>query len=183
MDVPSDIPPKDLHSLMMSYYSAKIKVTEATATRLSIDTVDQGESVVLYEERRKRLTASNVGKIAKRKATTKVGPTVQQLLHTKFHGNVATSWGNFQEEDSNREYLRVKKQSSPNITTSKSGLVASVANLWLGASPDRMVYDPTSNPPDGLKSPYTARNMTIDEAVCNIKTFVLVEINLPNKFS
>jgi len=35
-----------------------------------------------------------------------------------------------------------------------------------------MVYDPTSNPPDGLvefKDPYTTRNMTIDEAVCNIK--------------
>jgi len=43
MDVPSDKPPKDLHSLMMSYYSANIKVTEATVTRLSIDTVDQGE--------------------------------------------------------------------------------------------------------------------------------------------
>jgi len=109
MDVPSNIPPKDLHSLMMSYYSANIKVTEATATRLSIGTADQGESVVWYEERRKRLTTSNVGKIAKRRATTKVGPIVQQLLLTKFHGNVATSWGNFQEEDSNREYLRVKK--------------------------------------------------------------------------
>jgi len=132
---------------MMSYYSANIKVTEATATRLSIDTVDQGESVVWYEERRKRLTASNVGKIAKRRATTKVGTTGQQLLHTKFHGSVATSWGNFQEEDSNREYLRIKKAVFTNITTSKSGLVVSVANPWLGT---RMVYDPTSNPPDPM---------------------------------
>ena len=66
-----------------------------------------------YEERRKKFTASNVGKITKRRATTKVGPAGQQLLHTKFHGNVATSGeggggGNFQKEDSNREYLRIK---------------------------------------------------------------------------
>jgi len=104
MDVPSDIPPKDMHNLMVSYYSANIKITEVTATKLSIDTADQGESVLWYEERSERLTASNVGKIAKRRATTKVGPTVQQFLHTKLHGNVATSWGNFQEEDSNRKY-------------------------------------------------------------------------------
>jgi len=89
------LPPKDLHSFMMSYYSGSIKVTEATATRLSISTIDQGESVVWYEERRKRLTASNVGKIAKQRATTKVGPTVQQFLHIKLLGNVATSWDSF----------------------------------------------------------------------------------------
>jgi len=126
MDVPSDIPTKDLHILMMSYYSASIKVAETTATRLS---VDQGESVVWYEERRKRLTASNAGKIAKREELQlRWVQLCQQLLYT--------SWGNFQEEDSNREYFRIKKQSSPNITSSKSGLVVSVANPWLGASPD-----------------------------------------------
>jgi len=101
-----------------------------------IDRADQGESVLWYEERSKRLTASNVGKIAKRRATTKVSPTVQQLLHTKFHGNVATCRGNFQEEDSNREYLKIKMDSSPNITTTKSSLVVSIANPCLGASPD-----------------------------------------------
>ena len=90
---------------MTSYYSAHIKVTEAAATKLSMDTVDQGDSVAWHEERKKRLTASNVGKISKRRATTKVGPTVQQLVTKRFHGNVATTWGNLQE-DSNREYLR-----------------------------------------------------------------------------
>ena len=128
---------------MVSYYSVNIKVTKATATKLSIDTADQGDSVLCYEEISKRLMASNVDKIAKRRATTKVSPTVQQLIHTKFYDNVATSWGNFQEEDSHREYLKIKMDSSPNITTTKSGLVVSIVNPWLGASPDRMVHDPT----------------------------------------
>jgi len=175
-DVPSDIPPQELSNLMTSYYSAHVKVTEAAATKLSIDTVDQGDSILWHEERKKRLTASNVGKIAKRRATTKVGSTVQQLLANKFHGNAATAWGNFQEEDSNREYLRIKKEHSPNISTSRCGLVVSVTNPWLGASPDRMVHDPTSDPPDGLvelKNPYSARNMTLDEAVRKLKNFCL----------
>ena len=73
-----------------------------------------------------------------------MGPNVQ-LLHTKLHGNVATSWGNFQEEDSNREYLIIK-EASPNITTTK----VSIANSWLGTSPDQTVHDPTTNPPNDL---------------------------------
>ena len=69
-----------------------------------------------------------MGKIAKRRATTKVSPTVQLLLNAKFQGNSATKWGNFREEDSNREYLKLKRELSPNISTSKCGLVVSVAN-------------------------------------------------------
>ena len=48
------------------------------------------------------------------------------------------------------------RESSPNISTSKCGLVVSVANQWLGASPwlgvspNGLVNDPTSDPPDGL---------------------------------
>ena len=83
---------------MMSYYSAHVKVTESTSTRITVDTVGQGDdtsSMLWHEERRKRLTAYNVGQIAKRRATTKVGPSVQQLLNRKFQENVATNWGTF----------------------------------------------------------------------------------------
>ena len=54
MDVPLDIPPKDLLNLMVSYYSANIKVTEATATQLSTDTADQGERVLCCGMRKKK---------------------------------------------------------------------------------------------------------------------------------
>ena len=179
LDVSPDIPTSDLHDLMMSYYSAHVKVTESTSTRITVDTVGQGDdtsSMLWHEERRKRLTASNVGKIAKRRATTKVGPSVKQLLNRKFQGNVATNWGTFREEDSNKEYLRKKREQSPNISTSKSGLVVSLRDPWLGASPQRLVYDPALDSPDGLveyKNPYSARNVTIDEAVKKVKNFCL----------
>ena len=124
--------------------------------------------IIWYEERRKRITASNVGKIAKRRSTTKVSPTVQLFLNVKFQGNSANQMGTFHEEDSNRECLKRKRELSPNISTSKCGLEVPVANPWLGASPAGLVHDPTSDPPDGLvefKNPYTARNITLDEAV------------------
>ena len=184
LDVSPDIPTSDLHDLMVdlhdlmvSYYLAHVKVTESTATKISIDTIGQGDdtsNILWHEERRKRLTASNVGKIAKRRATTKVGPSVQQLLNRKFQGNAATNWGTFREEDSNKEYTKTKREHSPNLSTSKSGLVVSVNNPWLGASPDRLVHNPASDPPDGLvefKNPYSARDMTIDEAVRKVENF------------
>ena len=80
---------------MVSYYLAHVKVTETAATKITIDTTGQADDdnskIFWYEERRKRLTASNVGKIAKRRTTTKVGPAVQQLLNSKFQGNSATN--------------------------------------------------------------------------------------------
>ena len=44
-------------------------------------------------ERRKRLTASNVGSIAKMRKTTKRSNKVKGLLYSSFRGNVATLYG------------------------------------------------------------------------------------------
>ena len=54
-----------------------------------------GQGIGEFEQklRRKRITASGVGPIAKRKPTTKVASKVKQLLYSKFHGNRATDWG------------------------------------------------------------------------------------------
>ena len=53
---------------------------------------------------------------------------------------------------------------SPDIST---GLVLSLDNPWLAASPDGPVYDPTESYPNRViefKNPYTARNITLKEA-------------------
>ena len=87
LDVSPDIPTSDLHDLMISYYSAHVKVTESTATKISIDTIGQGDdtsNILWHEERRKRLTASNVGKIAKKTSNNQGGSfcvaTVEQEI-------------------------------------------------------------------------------------------------------
>ena len=144
-EVPSDLSSANLHDVMIKYYEANIKVTEASAEQITISTMGQSTGEFeqkWHEERRKRITASSVGQIAKHKPTTKVATKVKQLLYSKFHGNRATDWGLLQEDISRMEYLKVKQAISPDLSISNSGLVVSVTNPWLAASPDGLVYDP-----------------------------------------
>jgi len=57
-----------------------------------------------------------------------------------------------------------------------TGLVISIDNPWLAASPDDKVYDPNAAQSLGVaeyKNPYTARDLTLQEACDTIKTFCL----------
>ena len=82
-EVPSDILPANLTNMMIQYYRANVPVTEASASQIIINTMGQSSSEneqIWREDRRKRITASSVGQIAKRRVITKVASTVQQLL-------------------------------------------------------------------------------------------------------
>ena len=176
----TDIAPEQLNALMKEYYLTNVKVSVEKCEELQVKTTGQGKCdnslQVWSAERRKRITASNVGKTAKRKPTTKVSSAVRQLLYTKFEGNTANRWGILQEETTKAKYLAEKQKTSPGIATSQSGLVISTENPWLAASPDGLVTDPTENPPQGIvefKNPYSVRNNTIYEATSSKKGFCL----------
>jgi len=177
-EVPSDLLVSNLHELMISYYNTNVKITEAAAEKISINTIGQGDGEfdqIWHEERRKRITSSNVGQISKRKQTTKVNATIKKLLYSKFQGNKATDWGLLQEDFSRQKYLEVKKLDSPGFSISKSGLVVSLEHPWLAASPDGLVYDPNFNPPQGLvelKNPYSTKDKMVEEAAAS-KSFCL----------
>ena len=101
VEVPEDLSTANLHEIMIRYCEVQVKVTETSAKQIYIKTLGQssGECELEWlEERRKRITSSNVGQIAKRRPTTKVTAKVKQLLYTKFHGNRATDWGLLQED-------------------------------------------------------------------------------------
>jgi len=101
-EIVTDISPDQLHDLMREYYLANVKVSEVKCEELQLKTVDQGKCdnslQVWLAERRKQMTASNVGSIAKRRATTKVNSIVKKLLYFKFEGNTATKLGILQED-------------------------------------------------------------------------------------
>ena len=52
VDISPDIPTSDLYDLMVSYYSAHVKVTEAAVTKITVNTTGQGDdnSNVLWHE-------------------------------------------------------------------------------------------------------------------------------------
>ena len=179
-EIVTDISPDQLYTLMKEYYLANVKVSEVICEELKLKTAGQGKCdnslQVWLAERRKRITSSNVGSISKMRTTTKVNSTVKKLRYSKFEGNTATKWGILQEESTNSKYLEEKRKTSPDITTCQSGLVISLDNPWLAASPDGLVYDSTENPPHGIvefKNPYSVRNNSLREAAITKKGFCL----------
>ena len=75
------------------------------------------------------------------------------------------------------------KNGHSELTTSNVGLVISLENPWLAASPDDRVNDPQTSPPQGLveyKNPSCARDMTINEACAKIKGFCIKKKTITN---
>jgi len=72
------------------------------------------------------------------------------LLYSKFEGNPSTEWGINQEAATNLQHLQIKREVSPDVSTCQTGLVISLANPWLAASPDGLVFDPIEPYPNGV---------------------------------
>lgn len=69
---------------------SSLTLTEEERNNLEINSRGQSLCNLWLVERKKRLTASNFGKICRLKPKTPCQKTVVQLLYTKFTGNAAT---------------------------------------------------------------------------------------------
>ena len=80
------------------------------------------------------------------------------------------------EDTTRQDYLPYQRERGhPKLTIAKVGLVVSLDNPWLAASPDDRVTDPDDPQPLGLveyKNPFVARQLTLSEA-CDLSTFCL----------
>ena len=179
-DVCDDVSPEHLTELKKTYYNSKVVVTKEEAEDLERDTREQNESELWMTERRKRLTASRIGSIAKMKRTTKRSSKVQQILYSTFRGNAATRYGIQMEDVARQQYItHQQQQGHSGLKTEKTGLIVSVENPWLAASPDDRVLDPLANPPCGLaeyKNPFSAKDLTLSEACKTVPSFCLEKI-------
>ena len=159
-----------------SYYTTKVSVTKEQADDIEKDTREQSDSELWMLERTKRITASRVGAIVKMKRTTKRSKKVAEILYSKFRGNEATRCGTNMEETARQQYVSYQQQKShPGLMTQKTGLVVSINNPWLAASPDDKVTDPDAAQLQGIaeyKNPFSAPDLTLSEA-CDLKTFCL----------
>ena len=140
---------------MVRYYRANVMTNESKATSIKLTTMkhssDSKSLALSNEERRLRVTSLNVGTIAKRQSTTKVGQLIYQVLYSSFKGNKATSWGLLQEEDTEKQYQQFMEQGCKDFSVSGDcGLMMSTQHPWLAATPDGFVYDLDGTPENGL---------------------------------
>ena len=180
-EAPSVIPQSYLQQMMLDYYHINVTVSEGKL--IEIETITRGQSTaediasnMWLAERRKRITSSVTGLIAKRRRTTKVSNLVKTLLYNSFRGNAATTWGKIHEPAAREAYLLLKRTNSDKITTQPSGLVIHPSHNWLAASPDDLVNDPGAADPLGIveyKNPYKFRDSTLSEAATQVKDFCL----------
>ena len=172
----TDVSPECLNSLKESFYTTHVKVTQEEANSIEHNTQQQSDSNDWMKERKKRITASQVGKLAKMKKTTKRSKKVEELLYSTFRGNKATRYGQMMEEKTRYEYESYQQRNGHyGLKTQPVGLVISVENPWMAASPDNRVLDPSVTPSAGIveyKNPFSMRDMTLSEA-CSKATFCL----------
>ena len=180
-DIAKDVPQEYLEQMMLDYYTTNVKISEQRV--LDIERVTRGQNTpddigsnIWLAERRKRITSSNTGAIAKRRATTKVANMVKTVLYSTFRGNLATEWGKLQEPATCEAYIEAKRSTSPGISVKSSGLVIHPEHHWLAASPDGLVTDPTAPDPTGIvefKNPYKHREIPLSNAASEAKDFCL----------
>ena len=183
-DITEDISAENLEQLKSSYYQSKVAVNTEQGKFIERQTRDQAECSEWITERRKRITASKAGCIAKMKQTTKRSSKVKDLLYSSFRGNQATRYGADMESITIKEYITYQRENGhPGITVQKCGLYISEQNNWLAATPDGLVNDPEAiDHQTGLleiKNPYSARDKSLLEA-CSVSSFCL-ELNKENK--
>lgn len=126
--------------------------------------------------RKCRLTASNFGRIFKRRATTPVTSTVKSLLYMSPSLSAPSlRWGRDNEENARKAYVKhMQENGHPHLRVMRAGFVIHPQDGWLGCSPDNWVVDPDSSDPNGLaeyKCPYSARDFTPHEACESLKGF------------
>ena len=176
-EMSEDVNPEYLSELKDGFYKTKVTVTQQETDDIEVHTREQGDSDLWKKERRKRLTASTVGGICKLRKTTKRAKKVQTLLYSLFRGTTATRYGTDNEDVARHKYVQHQlNHSHLNLSVQESGLVISQQDPWLAASPDNRVLDPEAEDPHGLaeyKNPYSARNLTILEAVEKLPNFCL----------
>ena len=125
---------------------------------LESSTVEQSNSLLWHEERRKRLTASNFGIVCKLRKTTNKDAVAYRLVNNATGSLPALLWGR------EKEKVAVKiLQEKLSITVSGCGFFVDQVYPFLGASPDGLVDNDFIVE---IKCPSSARHFrTIKDAI------------------
>lgn len=118
-----------------------ISVSIQEARDLEKNTRQQSQSETWVRARRHRLTASAFGKVLMRQSWTQKG--LHHLLDPKDLSRVRPiQYGRRNEAAATHRYTNVLRKLGHDVTVEHCGLFVDPASPWLGATPDRLVFDP-----------------------------------------
>jgi roadblock/LC7 domain-containing protein len=142
-------------------------MTQDDAEKLEKFTVDQSGNALWYEERKKRVTASQFARICKRKKDI-TDTFVSSIFESKNFTTEATSYGKCNENIAKQKYM----EKFHNVHIHDCGLVVNPRFSFLAASPDGKVCIEGQTGVLEIKCPFSARDLLIAEAV-NLPKFCL----------
>ncbi|XP_064479206.1 uncharacterized protein LOC135392422 [Ornithodoros turicata] len=135
-------------------------LTPSAARDLEKNSRQQSTSATWNEARNHRVTASNFGTILKRTTWTRRG--LDNLFRRKDLSRVrAVQYGISNEAAAVQRYRQVMCSVGHDVAILSCGLFVDPATPWLGATPERIVFDPTERSPHGVlevKCPYSLRD-------------------------
>jgi len=161
MDMPIKLPlhdssvnevsvPNNLSEEAKLLLNSTVKVNFHQAAAIESSAREQSENIDWLKYRQCRLTASKFGGGLKRRKQD-CSKLVERL--TNSHGKLKVGslyYGRDNEDIVADYYLQYQERHGhQGIKVFPCGLIVSPKYSWLGASPDRIVYDPTSDPSYG----------------------------------
>jgi hypothetical protein len=164
------------------FVSESLKKSHEGILEIERNTREQSNCTTWYEERNKRLTASNFGAVLNRKKNNYPKSILGKVLSKGSMQSMPTAckWGNSNEMNGIKKYRKWKEEQNQTVNVcSFCGFIINATFPWLGASPDFLTRDLKEDCNIGLgevKCPYSKREMTIQEC-CEDPHFFLSNAN------
>ncbi|XP_033755205.1 uncharacterized protein LOC117338114 [Pecten maximus] len=143
-----------------------VSLTQTEAQDIEKSTRSQSDTQLWFTERKKRITASNFGRIMLRKKF--INDAFMSTFQERSFTSAPTSYGKANELIAKQMYI---KQSGNHIHD--IGLVINPKLPFIGATPDAIVCDKMVTGLVEIKCPYSVRDMTIEDACTNSNKFFL----------
>lgn len=138
------------------------------ARKIQVATKAQAVCEKWHKDCEGRLTASNFGKILKRKKVTE--EFIQSMYYPKPFTSKATSYGTASEPKAKELYQDI--YSSRHVHD--AGLMLQPELPILGATPDAIICDDGETGLLEIKCPFGSRDITIEEAASTVKDFYVI---------
>ena len=165
--VEPDLEPAVLKSLCQDYLERLSVYKEQSADIAARTTLQDEDNTGEWElQRNGRLTASHFGEVAKRRVS--YAPLTIRFVYGKSQETKATRYGRQNEPLAREVYATYLHSRHPYAKVQTTGVHTDISESWLAASPEGLVYDPTSDKCEGLveiKCPFRAVDTSLVDLI------------------